>query len=354
MDNIRLTPAQPQPIDKVGAPAPSFFFDEDIYRQNRIYPQDLAFLEPTKNKRGQDCTILWISPYQYNPITEELYFYPELQVDVNFAGSCQPLPANLWNDHSINQLKDFAINGEEVVDYELSLSSDATRDRDPACNLLIITHSSLVAAADSLAEWKTKMGYITTVVTTDEIGQSTYDIEDYIDNAYYNWDPAPSYLLFFGDAELVPTWYRTVHPSEDYNQGHTATDLYYADIASPSDMVADMGHARIPVDDDSQAERIVEKIISYESNPPESESYYNTALCAAYFQDAGGGYAERRFAKTSEDVRNYFIEQFYDVTRLYKTEPETYPLYWNAGYYVFENDTPGAPIPEEIQKPYVS
>ncbi len=154
-----------------------------------------------------------------------------------------------------------------------------------------------------------------------------------------------------GDAELIPTWYMNIHPSTDYGQGYTAADLYYADVSIPADLVADMGYGRIPVDDDSQAERVVSRIIEYESNPPQLASYYNNATCAAYFQDAGGGYAERRFAKTSEDVRNFLTEKFYNVERLYKTDPSTYPLYWNTDYYVFENDTAGEPILEEIQKP---
>ncbi len=63
--------------------------------------------------------------------------------------------------------------------------------------------------------------------------------------------------------------------------------------------------------------------------------------------------AERRFAKTSEDFRNFLIEEEdYDVERIYITDYSTDPLYWNDSSYVFENDTPGGDLPEELKKPF--
>lgn len=350
-EKVRLIPSQPQTIDKVGARPQDFLYDKNIYNQNKFFPESLVITEIIKEKRGQDCTILWISPYQYNPVTETLKYYSDMQINVSFIGNCQPLPANLWDDLNIKELESFGINGREVVQHELTLAENYSETRDEGYNLLIITVESLLSSAEELANWKTKMGYKTKVVTTSQIGSTAVQIQAYIDNAYENLNPAPSYLLILGDAEHIPTWYVTTHPSTDYNQGMTGSDLYYADTSFPADLIADMGYARIPVNNLSEAESVISKIIEYESSPPEIESYYNTATCSAYFQDAGNGYAERRFAKTSEDIRNFLSENLYNVNRLYKTETSTYPLYWNNDYYIFENDTPGAPISEEIQKP---
>jgi len=115
-----------------------------------------------------------------------------------------------------------------------------------------------------------------------------------------------------------------------------------------------MAYGRIPVDTVAEADSIITRIIRYEKNPPVESSYYENAIAAAYFQeqDAGNGMAERRFAKTSEDFRNYLqMEEGYTIERIYVTDSYTDPLYWNDNYYVFENDTPGEDLPDELKRP---
>ncbi len=350
-DNIDLAPVQHPKADLVDAIEPEFVRSEQIYTTDTSFPGKFAALESLKKKRGQSCTILWLFPFQYNPITRQLYYYPDLQVSVNFDGTSEPIPSNLYKDEYKDFWKGLAINADEILAIQETAAQNDFLTRDEGCDLLIITHPLFIGAAQTLASWKREKTIRTEVVTLDETGYETEEIDNYIRNVAAEWDPAPMHILLIGDSEFLPTWYVTEHPYDDGGQGYTAADLYYADIDDPHDMVADMSFGRIPVNSPQEADAFIEKIIQYEQNPPEDSDFYNNVICAAYFQDTGYGYAERRFAKTSEDVRNFLTENYYDVTRIYFTEANNDPQYWNTGDYVFENDYSGEPLPDEIRKP---
>jgi len=55
-----------------GVPRSPFTKDEELYRTDTDYPGDFAWMEPTKIIRGQECTVLWIYPFQYNPVRKTL------------------------------------------------------------------------------------------------------------------------------------------------------------------------------------------------------------------------------------------------------------------------------------------
>lgn len=353
-ENVMMAPVPQPAMDLLGAAEPEFFLDEELYNRNSQFPGYFARLEPIMKKRSQDCTILWIFPYQYNPVTKTLTLYQYLDISIVFSGNIQPLPANVLHQDYVAEVTALAINGSEVLQAEMEETSLRQQQyREDGCDLLIITPPDFSEAAQILAAWKREIGYLTTIATTEETGNTYNSINTFINYAYANWDPAPRFLLLFGDAEFLPPPYITPHPATGEGQGYTAADMYYADVDEPGDLVADMAFGRLPIETTLQAEQIVNRIIEYECNPPTQPHYYQNVTCAAYFQEAdgGNGIAERRFAKTSEDVRNFLSEKEYATERIYYTGFSTYPQYWNNTYYVFENDISGGPLPQELLKP---
>jgi len=369
--NVDLAPVQLDPFDNVDSPIPPFAKDQVVYSTDTNFPRIFAEIESRKRKRGQECTILWIYPYQYNPVERTLTVYPDLEVSVNFNGIIKPIPANLINDRLIESLKSFAINADEVLQAEQSTPQTKSDrlERTDGCELLIITDPTYSSAANVLADWKTRRGIFTTVVTTSTTGSSASSIENYIDNAYDTWTPAPSYFLFVGDDEDIPAQNVTGIP----------TDFYYADRDDPVDWVADFGYGRLSVDTSSQADSLVARIMRYEKSPTTNSDYYDDILSAACFQDgehwdngasteAPDDIANRRFCKTSEDVRNYLHDQqgypwsqreYVAYNRVSGTHPgEIFPEFWNDTAqhwtFIFENDDPpdgGVEIPASMQKP---
>ena len=157
--------------------------------------------------------------------------------------------------------------------------------------------------------------------------------------------------MLLGDAEFLPTHYVTVHPWASssnwwYPSGaRIGTDLYYADMTG--NYYPELAVGRIPVNTTDEAALVVNKIIDYERVPPSAGAFYSNAMIASYFQDDElDHYENRRFVETSEEVRDWMLAQGYSVDRVYYTESNVTPMYYNNGQY-----SDGGPLPSELLKP---
>lgn len=127
----------------------------------------------------------------------------------------------------------------------------------------------------------------------------------------------------------MPTGYHTDHPY--YATGHkTGTDLYYAAVDG-TDMNPDITTGRILCDTQAEALNQIDRIINYEKTPPDQASFYQNVLNACYFQDDdNNGYADRRFAQTTEEMHNYIMNKLNKTsTRVYYTLASVTPRNWN-------------------------
>ncbi|MCK4385295.1 MAG: hypothetical protein KAW52_03440 [candidate division Zixibacteria bacterium] len=331
LSGYNIYPVQEQPIDKVGAPQPEFIKDEDFYQQNEFYPDRMAFVEEPKIIRGCPVSLFVLFPVQYNPATEELKVYSHIKVKISFIGGTGIFIDPVYRSQYFEPLYQNLLLNYSSLGSPLQLGGKA----DTGCDFLIITHPDFQAWAESLALWKNLSGISTWVKSTGEVGSDTGSIRSYIQNAYDTWTPPPSFVLFIGDAEFIPVFYRTTHPYDGYKTG---TDLYYTTLDG-SDFFPDIYAGRMSVDSPGEMEAVMSKVINYQRNPIATPtSFYNNVLAAAYFQDRPpyqDGYADRFFLQTSEVVRDFMLSQGYDAERCYtKTEGS------NPQYYYY-----GAPLP---------
>ena len=374
---IDIAPVQPPKMDFEGAPDPPFTKNEATYSTNADVPGVFAEIKSVNRVRGQDCAIVWIYPYQYNPVRQELSIYENLTIEIEFDGDVQAPPANLKSKPFESVFRRLAVNAEEVLAAEENIlqtlqdGDEATLDGEDdlltdgngvtgGCDYLIICPSTFQSAADTLAAWKRLSGFRTKVVTTTTTGSTASNIETYIDGSQ-SWTPAPSYVLLVGDAEYIPCFYVLTHASDPSTpasfgmiQGKVATDRYYGD--TNGDEYADLYVGRLPADSNSEALTMINKIINYERTPPDPatySTYYTKAGVAAFFQDNdNNSYADRRFAKTSEDIYQYLTASAgYTADRIYCTNSTT-PTNWsNESWAQFENDTSGGALPSYLLKP---
>jgi Peptidase family C25/Propeptide_C25/Secretion system C-terminal sorting domain len=346
----------PQPaVETKGAPGPQYVRDEIIYGRGEYFPSELAGIEKESNYRGQSCAVVRFSPYQYNPVSGELIIHHRLELEISFIGSGSGIQSRMFNPQMQEFIENNMINGAEVLANTVIIE-DRETSRDAGCDLLVICPEIFVDAAEELADWKAKKGIDVEVVSTVVAGETCFDIGAYINEYCENNDPCPQSIMLFGDAEFIPPWYVHEFPGE----GMIATDIYYADLEMEFDYLLDFSFGRIPVDTVEDAERVVDNLIAYEQTPPADPQFYERALIAGAFQDGASEppdtYANRRFAKTSEDIGNYLNESGYDAQRVYTeynghNSDEIFPTYWNQNTYIFENDTPGGELPVELQKP---
>lgn len=157
---------------------------------------------------------------------------------------------------------------------------------------LILTHPRFQDAAERLANWRATAGgggYRTKVVNINDVYNAFGDgkvhpiwIKNFLTYAYRNWTPpALSYLVIFGDGTFdfrgidkevhaeppeltgyIPTHYITTD-----SFGRTAVDHWYATVSGHDEFV-DFYLGRLPVENEAEADAVVDKILNYESQRP--------------------------------------------------------------------------------------
>jgi len=339
-EDYLIEPKQESPEDNIDYKKPPFAVNTKFYTKNILYPEKLYSIE-YDYIRGCKIAIIHIHLARYNPALKKVLYYPDLDVDINFVGGDETyIPAEKKSRFFEGTYARIFPNYELVRVEIPELIHEGLFFK--FCDLLIITPPDFKDQADALAVWKREKGFLTRVVTLDQIdtaqgGTTADDIRDYIKNVYDTQNL--SYVLLLGDAEFIPPHYVTPHPTA---HGGTlmGTDLYYAEM-DYTGYFPDLAIGRIPVDTAAEAQIVVDKIINYEQYPPTDKNFYRTILCAAFFQDDdrdgfaeasdSDGLAQREFAETMEDIRTFFMSEGYsDCPRIYATDSPD-PQWWRDG-----------------------
>ena len=164
------------------------------------------------------------------------------------------------------------------------------------CEYLIIcpNYPEFLAWADTIRMFRSKQGILTEIVTTTEIGGNTVtDIRNYINNAYNTWDIPPAAILILGDygtfgsTVIAPIW-----------DNYCASDNIFADVNN--DDLPDIVISRIMAQNEEHLETMINKFISYESDPPVDPEYYDHPVTALGWQ------TERWFQVCIEVVGGFF------------------------------------------------
>jgi len=288
--NVNIAPAPPIQFENDNSP-PVFQKNSEIYDSDSYYPVSPVLLSAPAKMRGVDYVILGITPFQYNPVTKELVVYTNLRVQVNFVGGnghfgddrlrsrfWEPILAgNLMNYTSLPKI-DFSarlLEPSETIDVEY----------------LIITPDDplFIAWADTIKQWRTLQGIKTGVATLTETGSSATQIENYVNNAYNNWNIPPAAVLLLSDYPNSGLTYGITSPMWN---NYCVSDNIYADV--DNDNLPDMVFSRITAQNATQLETMIMKFLDYERNPPTSPSYYQNPITA------GGWQTERWFILCTE------------------------------------------------------
>jgi len=179
-----------------------------------------------------------------------------------------------WDSSTNNRLASTAMLG--------SLGSTLPSSSNSAQNgsYLVIYAPAFSSATTALVEWKTLKGFNVATVSTSETGASTSGIRDYIQNAYDTWEFPPEYILLVGDVDEIPTFNFHGNPSD---QNYVQLD--------GDDFLMDAMIGRLPVENATEAQTLVNKIIQYERYPDEAGSNWQTKslmVAGVYASDTPG------------------------------------------------------------------
>ncbi|MDO9576676.1 MAG: C25 family cysteine peptidase [Candidatus Cloacimonadales bacterium] len=145
--------------------------------------------------------------------------------------------------------------------------------------MLIIAHNdpNLLNTLNVFTAWKNAKGIATEVVFSEDIGTTNAQIKNYIQTLYNTEEYPPDYVLIIGDVNgtyAVPSF--TIHGSEEDD----VTDLPYTLLAG-DDYFPEMIIGRISIDDWSQFQTVVSKVIHYEQIPYTGSNWFERATLVA-------------------------------------------------------------------------
>lgn len=321
--------------------------------QGGFYPRKVAVAAWRGSVyRGREICNVVVNPVQYDAAANKARAYTKITYRVRFVpkagaramvGAPAAKPVILPAD---NMLGNITMNGASAKTNDMAVKATGVAAGDDTRDYLIISVDKYAEAVDRFAAWKELLGFRVHKVLKGSWNSDEVKAE--VEKAYAE-NPALYYLLIVGDHDDVPGQYME-HHADDGDFSVHYTDLYYGCMDGEDDETPDIYRGRLSVSSSEEAATVVDKIIGYEKTPPTDAGFYERGVnCADYLDNDNGvadDYEDRRYVQTAEEIRAYMLGQGKDVERVYSTNYEITPKYWNRNYFSF-----GEPIPEDMLKP---
>jgi hypothetical protein len=301
---FRVWPAQmPMPDGEEAQPA--FVRDEAFYAGGGLHPQNALLLSGKKVVRGCEAALVGLFPLRFDAAEGRIRVYRRARIEVRFSGG-----AGYFVEERLRSRFFEPLYAGMLVNYRSSGGYEPLRaPRDEEGEMIILVPDGMETIVQPLAEWRTISGLPTVVTTLSDVGGDTTGILQYVQQAYDTWQTPPSFVLLVGDADLMPTMYRYVHPDPPSPGERTGTDLWYFTVDG-DDWFADIHHGRISIENFTELNTIVQKLLDYELDPLPG-AWNNHVFLASYEEPF------RFFTVTSESIYYYLTSIGYDCDRAY-------------------------------------
>jgi hypothetical protein len=220
-----------------------------VYETDQWYPAALAELREPYILRDFRGIVFDLFPFEYNPATRTLRVYSSITVEIFADG---PGEVNV-----LNRTEPFQ---KTTPDYDLIYSRRFINYNQglllytpvmEAGDMLIITYDAFRNDMMPLVNWKNQKGIKTTIVNVSTIGNTSGQIDNFIQAFYDSTDLA--YVLLVGDAAQVATPYASGGSS----------DPSYAKVAG-NDNYPDIFIGRFSAENVSQVQTQVTRTLDYE------------------------------------------------------------------------------------------
>ncbi|MBN1967809.1 MAG: T9SS type A sorting domain-containing protein [Candidatus Delongbacteria bacterium] len=309
ISNVDVAPAPVIPKDNDNSPL-VYNKDASIYNTNAQYPASPVIMSEVKTIRGIDYVMVGVTPFQYNPVTKDLVVYKDIEFDVEFNGTGKFGDDSFRNRYFDSVIKNNLFNNEMLPEVDYVVTS--TKENEDFEYIIIIpSNGNFMAQAERIKEFRTKQGIRTGIFTTTEVGGNTTNaIDDFVEDAYYNWTIKPVGVLLIGDygndanSITSPIW-----------DNYCISDNFYADIATnqgngPEDKLPELAFGRMTARNVDELELMIDKFMNYELDPPTDPDYYNHPITALGWQ------TERWFQICSESVGGFWKTLGKDPVRI--------------------------------------
>jgi len=248
----------------------------EAYQKNEFWPGNLAQLEDPfilRDFRGQSVTVF---PFQYNPVTKTLRVYTDIVVEVKNTGETGENVLARTKDLSLLESEFRQIYNHMFLNMEYYETSKYIVDEEGS--MLIIVFDDFAEAMQPFVNWKRTIGRHTEMVLKSEVGSTAAAIKAFVQN-YYNENEDFSFLLLVGDAPQIPTI--------SNSSGHT--DNAYGYLAG-TDSYNEIFVGRFSAENVAHVQTQVQRMIHYERDLNETDTWLSYGMGIARNEGAGGGH----------------------------------------------------------------
>lgn len=267
----KIFPNQPS-VSKNDTEKKELIINQEEYAKNQLLSLPLTNVEYLGIMRGVRIARLNISPIQYNPVTNIIKVYTNIEAEIKFENAdLQKTKAEKFKNYSpffsSFESKLLNANGKSV--------SKDTLSKYPV-KYVIVSDPMFQTILQPFIQWKTKKGFkvIEAYTNNAAVGTTTTSIKNYLQSLYNAGtvaDPAPTYVLFVGDIAQVPSFNGTT--------GTHVTDLYYCEYTN--DLFPEMYYGRFSAQNVNQLQPQIDKTLQYEQYLMPDKSFLNNVVLIA-------------------------------------------------------------------------
>jgi hypothetical protein len=246
-----------------------------------------------------------------------------------FAGTVrfQDLPASAP--------RNYLVAGEERWKKPISVELDRSANLRSAAHgaaYLVIAHNDFLEAAERLVAWRAQderhgpalaSMFVDVADIYDEFSGGLVDpaaIRNFLKFAAENWNPAPLYVVLFGDGSYDYKNNSGTSPGNwipPYQDGESTYDEWYVRVAG-SDRIPDMAIGRLTVQTPAEADLVVDKLIDYDNELEEGSWRSRVLLIADDLHNSDRpGEVESWFLWDAERMASGFLPAQLDLRKLY-------------------------------------
>ena len=290
-----LHPLQPPQSKSNKKKDTTFHFNSSVYKKNKFLnalsgnasiDSGLVSITYLGQLRGANLARLDIAQVQYNPVTNTIIVFQNLEIKLHFInGNIQKTINTKGKTNSLN----FSQTYSTILNNQVLETKGNNVSSNMPLKYVIVADSIYKKSLQSFIKWKTKKGFQMIEAFTNDpaVGKTTTSIRNYLINLYNNAtpnDPAPTYVLLVGNTLQIPSFVGQI--VEDINTGPHNTDLYYGEYTN--DFLPEVFYGRLPADDTLQLQSMIDKILHYENYQMTDPSYLaNNLLIAGVDQENG-------------------------------------------------------------------
>ena len=269
-----------QPSEAKCGNASDFIRNDQSYQIDGFSNIDRVTVDVLGIMRGVRIARVNVSPVEYNPVKNTIRVYENLEFEITFKNAD-------WGTTDFEKQRLQSHYFKPLFNKLPNYSQTSTRENltKYPVKYLIVSDPMFEAQLQPFIEWKRQKGFTVVEGYTDVIGSTKEEIKDFIKDLYdegTTTDPAPSFVLFVGDINQMPTW----------NNGNGVTDRNYVEYTN--DLFPEIFYGRFSANNAAQLQPFIDKTLQYEQYTMPDPSYLEEVVMVAgadanFAQDWGNG-----------------------------------------------------------------